>query len=73
MTSCHRSTHQPPSGPRARRSFFSLGTKAPGFYIAASRRTGRSNFSDLAGKPVILAFYPADWSPVCGDQLAALQ
>jgi peroxiredoxin len=25
---------------------------------------------DLAGRPVILAFYPADWSPVCGDQLA---
>jgi peroxiredoxin len=20
-------------------------------------------------KPVILAFYPADWSPVCGDQM----
>lgn len=26
--------------------------------------------SDLKGKPVILAFYPADWSPVCGDQVA---
>jgi len=25
--------------------------------------------SDLRGKPVILAFYPADWSPVCGDQM----
>lgn len=25
---------------------------------------------DLKGKPVILAFYPADWSPVCGDQVA---
>jgi peroxiredoxin len=25
--------------------------------------------SDLRGRPVILAFYPADWSPVCGDQL----
>lgn len=24
---------------------------------------------DLAGKPVIMAFYPADWSPVCGDQM----
>ena len=27
------------------------------------------SLSDLAGKPVILAFYPADWSPVCGDQM----
>jgi peroxiredoxin len=26
--------------------------------------------ADLTGKPVILAFYPADWSPVCGDQMA---
>jgi peroxiredoxin len=26
--------------------------------------------SDLAGRPVVLAFYPADWSPVCGDQMA---
>jgi peroxiredoxin len=26
--------------------------------------------SDFRGQPVILAFYPADWSPVCGDQLA---
>lgn len=24
----------------------------------------------LRGRPVILAFYPADWSPVCGDQMA---
>jgi peroxiredoxin len=28
------------------------------------------SLSDLRGKPVILTFYPADWSPVCGDQLA---
>ena len=26
--------------------------------------------SNLRGKPVVLIFYPADWSPVCGDQLA---
>jgi peroxiredoxin len=26
--------------------------------------------SDLLGQPVVLAFYPADWSPVCGDQMA---
>ena len=25
---------------------------------------------DFRGHPVILAFYPADWSPVCGDQMA---
>lgn len=25
---------------------------------------------EFRGTPVILAFYPADWSPVCGDQMA---
>lgn len=28
--------------------------------------------SQLKGKKVILAFYPADWSPVCGDQMVLL-
>jgi len=28
------------------------------------------SLSDFRGRPVILAFYPADWSPVCTDQLA---
>jgi len=26
--------------------------------------------SAFKGKPVVLVFYPADWSPVCGDQVA---
>src|SRR5206468_6594169 len=25
---------------------------------------------DFRGQPVVLAFYPADWSPVCSDQMA---
>ena len=25
--------------------------------------------TDFRGRPLIVAFYPADWSPVCGDQL----
>lgn len=28
------------------------------------------SLSEFRGRNVILAFYPADWSPVCGDQLA---
>lgn len=28
------------------------------------------SLSELKGKPVILAFYPADWSPVCGNEMA---
>jgi len=27
------------------------------------------SLSELRGRPVILAFYPVDWSPVCGDQV----
>src|SRR5262249_18504476 len=26
--------------------------------------------SEFRGRPVALAFYPSDWSPVCGDQMA---
>jgi peroxiredoxin len=28
------------------------------------------SLSAFRGRPVVLAFYPADWSPVCGDQMA---
>jgi peroxiredoxin len=45
------------------------GTPAPDFALPAGPdRTLR--LSDLRGRPVILAFYPADWSPVCSDQMA---
>ena len=45
------------------------GTAAPDFTLnAAPDRTVA--LSALRGKPVVLAFYPADWSPVCGDQMA---
>jgi peroxiredoxin len=27
------------------------------------------SLKDLRGRPVVLVFYPADWSPVCGDQV----
>jgi peroxiredoxin len=29
----------------------------------------RVSLSELRGRPVVLVFYPADWSPVCSDQL----
>lgn len=45
------------------------GTKAPDFTLHVTPDQTLT-LSDLAGKPVILAFYPADWSPVCGDQMA---
>ena len=45
------------------------GTQAPEFNLAST--PGKSfSLSVFRGKPLVLAFYPADWSPVCGDQIA---
>ena len=44
------------------------GTKAPGFTLRVMPDQSLS-LSEFAGRRVILAFYPADWSPVCGDQM----
>jgi len=46
-----------------------LGTKAPDFTLHVTPDQTLA-LSDLAGKPFVLAFYPADWSPVFGDQMA---
>jgi peroxiredoxin len=45
------------------------GTNAPDFSLYASAEE-KMSLSDFKGKKVILAFYPADWSPVCSDQIA---
>src|ERR1700723_331182 len=45
------------------------GTTAPDFNLPVSPDK-KLSLKELRGKPVILAFYPADWSPVCGDQMA---
>lgn len=45
------------------------GTAAPDFALLATPDQ-KLKLSDFRGKRVILAFYPADWSPVCGDQMA---
>jgi peroxiredoxin len=44
------------------------GTVAPNFTLNVTPDQTLS-LHDLRGKPVILAFYPSDWSPVCGDQM----
>ncbi len=44
------------------------GMAAPDFSLPSSH--GKEiRLSEFNGQPVILAFYPADWSPVCGDQM----
>ena len=45
------------------------GTPAPDFSLHSTPDQAVS-LREFRGQPVILAFYPADWSPVCGDQMA---
>lgn len=45
------------------------GTQAPDFTLQVTPDQ-KLSLSELRGRPVVLAFYPADWSPVCGDQMA---
>jgi peroxiredoxin len=48
------------------------GTAAPDFELHSTPDQTVS-LSDFRGRPVILAFYPEDWSPVCSDQMALYQ
>jgi peroxiredoxin len=48
------------------------GTKAPDFELSSTPDQTVS-LAEFRGRPVILAFYPADWSPVCSDQMALYQ
>jgi peroxiredoxin len=50
-------------------SLLAAGTSAPDFSLNVTPDQ-KLRLSELRGQPVILAFYPADWSPVCGDQMA---
>ena len=45
------------------------GTQAPDFTLHSAPDESAS-LTDFRGRPLIMAFYPADWSPVCGDQMA---
>jgi peroxiredoxin len=49
------------------------GAPAPDFRLSSRPGGETLGLEDLRGQPAILAFYPADWSPVCGDQLALYQ
>jgi len=45
------------------------GTAAPDFSLPSSPDE-KMSLRELRGRPVVLVFYPADWSPVCGDEVA---
>jgi peroxiredoxin len=56
----------PPSAP------LTVGARAPDFELRSTPDQTLS-LSALRGRPVVLVFYPEDWSPVCSDQLALYQ
>jgi peroxiredoxin len=45
------------------------GTQAPDFSLHTTPDQSVA-LSDFSGRRLVLTFYPADWSPVCTDQLA---
>ncbi len=51
------------------RELLAVGTEAPDFTLN-STPDQKVTLSEFRGRPVVLVFYPADWSPVCGDQVA---
>jgi peroxiredoxin len=48
------------------------GTPAPHFTLV-DQDGGHVSLSDFRGRRVLLAFYPADFSPTCTDQLSVYQ
>ena len=65
----HGETAQATSESSGTITILPAGTAAPEFTLKAAPDRAIT-LSALRGKPVVLAFYPADWSPVCGDQMA---
>ena len=60
----HETTHQAHHG-RA----LQAGSRAPDFTLRSTPDQSVS-LSEFRGQPVILAFYPADWSLVCSEQMS---
>jgi peroxiredoxin len=48
------------------------GSEAPDFVLRSTPDQTLS-LRECRGRPVILVFYPEDWSPVCSDQLGLYQ
>jgi len=65
-------THAPSMEGDAENEGLSVGTIAPDFVLPdANGKPVR--LSDFRGKPVVMVFYPLDWSPACSDQLSLYQ
>ena len=57
------------AAPRHRKEPLAVGTQAPDFDLKDTPDQ-RVSLSDFAGRPVVLAFYPADFSPVCSNEMS---
>ena len=57
------------TAPRQRKEPLAVGTQAPDFHLKDTPDQ-RVSLSDFAGRPVVLAFYPADFSPVCSNEMS---
>jgi peroxiredoxin len=57
------------AAPRQRKQPLPVGTQAPDFSLKATPDQ-RVSLSDFAGRPIVLAFYPADFSPVCSNEMS---
>jgi peroxiredoxin len=49
-------------------SILKAGAKAPNFTLKTTPDQSVS-LRGFLGRPAVLAFYPADWSPVCSDEM----
>lgn len=63
----HRKKHVRPSNDPL--TILSPGSKAPNFSLHTTPDQ-KVSLTDFRGRPVVIAFYPADWSPVCTDELS---
>ncbi len=62
------SNTNPQTESKSHNSVLNPGNQAPEFTLRCTPDQSVS-LSELRGQPVVLAFYPADWSPVCSDQM----
>jgi peroxiredoxin len=69
MNAITRSISSAPGLPGRTGIALCAGTPAPDFNLR-STPDQTVKLSEFQGQPIVLAFYPADWSPVCGDQMA---
>jgi peroxiredoxin len=61
-------THTAPTS-RSSPTLLPVGSPAPHF-VLPSTPDQKVSLTELRGRPVVLVFYPADWSPVCTDEMA---